>query len=184
MQMDKSARKNSANSSQRVSCSRQHIAFKKNVAERKVGNPKFQEAYAQICDTIGDPWKFPPCIGFMRDLLLKPNLNVRERLVTTAFLYQVHVMPCTTHFGKSTRQDSNTHVLLPCPSQNGVSPWWINYYYDANSSLRDAAAQRDVRGMLAKFEEHCDRRNRKRKFHAYDLIHGRVCWLDGTPREQ
>lgn len=78
---------------QQERCSPQHIAFKRCVAERKRGNPKFQVAYEQICDTIGDPWNFPPCISFMRHLLLQPNLTVRQRLVTTTFLYQARCSP-------------------------------------------------------------------------------------------
>ena len=62
--------------------------------------------------------------------------------------------------------------------QNGVSSYWIRVFYRANCSLRDDAAWRDVESLLQQFGS--DESRRTHKFYAFDLIRGRVCWLDGT----
>ena len=130
------------------SASSERAQFYRAVALRKKsGGPFFIAAYKQLVYFVGDPWRWPACLSWLRLALLRPHLKKKERLMVTAFLFQ-----------------------------NGVSSYWIRVFYRANCSLRDDAAWRDVESLLKQFGS--DESRRTHKFYAFDLIRGRVCWLD------
>ena len=70
---------------------------------------------------------------------------------------------------------------LPHPKPNpNPSSMTSSTLHPKPCSLRDDAAWRDVESLLKQFGS--DESRRTHTFYAFDLIRGRVCWLDGTTR--